>query len=84
MSIAQLRNPTVGDVNGHIVRILWRKAQTYENDTMGAAEAADLKLRADLARMELNARGEGIMPIGEETEAQEEELMDGLVAGYFR
>jgi hypothetical protein len=59
-------------------------AQTYENDLTDVQYALELRRRADFARIELNARGEGALPVGGETDAQEEELMDALVAGYFR
>ncbi|KAH0564815.1 hypothetical protein GP486_001804 [Trichoglossum hirsutum] len=96
-AIAELRSPTRDD--GTIARILWKTAVVMESDTFGehvtpaalrtyAAEAADLRRRAELARQQLLADGEGgIIPYIDETIAErneEEDSYDVLLPLYFR
>jgi len=96
-AIAELRSPTRDD--GTIARILWKTAVVMESDTFGkhssaaavrtyAVEAADLRHRAEVARLQLLASGEGgIIPFIDEGIAernQEEDSYDVLIPLYFR
>jgi hypothetical protein len=87
-AIAELRCPTHDD--GVIARILWKTAVVLESDTYGtyATEAADMRRRAEVARLRLLASGEGgIIPFIDEDDAernQEEDSYDALVPLYFR
>ena len=87
-AIAELRSPTRDD--GVLTRILWKTAVVLESDTYGtyASEAAQLRTRAEVARLRLLASGEGgIIPFIDEDDAerdQEEDSYDALVPLYFR
>ena len=96
-AIAELRSPTRDD--GTLARILWKTAVVMESSTFGerdsaaavrvyAREAADLRQRAEVARLHLLASGEGgVVPFINEEDAernQEEDSYDVLVPLYFR
>ena len=86
--IAQLRSPNRDD--GVIARILWKTAVILEGDVLGkfSSDAAALRQRAELARQELRASGEGgLIPFIDEDDAerdQEEDSFDALVPLFFR
>jgi hypothetical protein len=87
-AIAELRSPTRED--GPLARILWKTAVVLESDTYGkfTTEAADHRRRAEEARQNLLASGEGgLIPFIEEYEAErneEEDSFDALVPLFFR
>jgi len=87
-AIAELRSPTRDD--GVIARILWKTAVVLESDVYGtyAAEAAELRKRAEVARQDLLNSGEGgLIPFIDEYEAErdeEEDSYDALVPLFFR
>lgn len=87
-TIAELRSPSRDD--GVIARILWKTAIVLESDTFGtyAADARELRTRAELARTALLGSGEGgIIPYMEDDNSertQEEDSFDSLVPLYFR
>jgi len=85
-TIADLRSPTRDD--GHIARILWKTAQVLESDTHNrfAEDAVALRTRAELARAELAAIGEGGEMPDEETSFRdvEEDSYRVLVPLFFR
>jgi hypothetical protein len=89
MTIAQLRSPDRDD--GTMARIMWKKSQVLESETLGEsmAEANDLRIRAELALKTLTAKGEGAMVFsfgddGNPDPDEMEEAYDSLVPGYFR
>lgn len=88
--IAELRSPARDD--GTIARILWKIACVMEDDPaigLYAAEAAQLRNRAEIARRTLTGRGEGEVLIsidkdGNADEGDEEAAYDALVPMYFQ
>jgi hypothetical protein len=87
-TIGQLRSPDVDD--GPLARILWKLATVLESDTLGryGEEASQLRLRADVARVALTARGEGGgIAYAEDEQSErnkEEDRYDALVPLFFR
>lgn len=86
-AIAQLRTPTRDD--GVIARILWKTACVLESNVYGqyAADAADLRQRAEVAQQTLLNDGEGgEIPLIEDItdKKREEDSYDALVPLFFR
>jgi len=87
-TIGQLRSPDVDD--GSLARILWKLATVLESDHLGrhGEDASSLRLRADVARVVLTARGEGGgIAYAEEDRAEqdkEEYIYDALVPLFLR
>jgi len=83
-----LRSPTRDD--GVIARILWKTAVVLESDVLGkfSSEADALRQRAEVARAQLMANGEGgKIPFIDEDDAerdQEEDSYDALVPLFYR
>jgi hypothetical protein len=83
-----LRSPNYDD--GVIARILWKTAVVLENDMLGkfSSEANALRQRAEVARKQLVASGEGgSIPFVDEGDAerdQEEDSYDALVPLFYR
>lgn len=87
-TIADLRSPSRDD--GNIARILWKSAQVLESDTCNryADEAVALRTRAELARAQITAMGEGgdipFPNIESGARDFEEESYTALVPLFFR
>jgi hypothetical protein len=88
-AISELRSPTRDD--GPIARIVWKTVVVLESDPFNsyAAEAAELRQKAEVAKAELLAAGEGgIIPFLEEGDPskrnEEEDSYDSLVPLFFR
>lgn len=83
-----MRSPTRDD--GVIARILWKTAVVLESDVLGkfSSEAGELRQRAELARNNLVASGEGgSIPFADEDDTerdQEEASYDALVPLFYR
>ena len=83
-----MRSPSRDD--GVIARILWKTAVVLESDVLGkfSSEADELRQRAELARNQLVASGEGgWIPFVDEDDAerdQEEDSYDALVPLFYR
>jgi hypothetical protein len=87
-AISELRSPTRDD--GPIARILWQTAVVLESDPYNsyAAEAEELRKKAEVARQQLLADGEGgeVPSVeGDISEENEEKYSyDSLVPLFFR
>jgi len=83
-----LRSPARDD--GVIARILWKTSVVLESDMLGkfSSEADELRQRAEVARKQLGASGEGgSIPFVEEDDDerdQEEDSYDALVPLFYR
>ena len=80
-----MRSPNRDD--GVIARILWKTAVVLESDVLGKfySEAAELRQRAELARNQLVASGEGgSIPFVDEDDAEEQASYDALVPLFYR
>jgi len=88
MAIAQLRSPDRDD--GTMARIMWKISVVLESDTFGTfqEEAAELRVRAEVAMRILTTNGEGgVLSLDDDGNielAEVEDLYDSLVPGYFR
>ena len=87
--IAEIRSPTRDD--GVVARILWRTAVFLETDVLGkftSGEATELRQRAELARKDLAANGEGgFVLFGDQKEEEkntEQDEFDALVPLFYR
>lgn len=87
-AISELRSPNRDD--GPIARILWKTAVVLESDPLNtfAAEAAELRSKAEVAQQQLLAIGEGgIIPFIDEDDSErkaEEDSYDVLVPLFYR
>ena len=86
-----MRSPTRDD--GVIARILWKTAVVLESDVLGkfSSEADALRQRAEVARKQLMASGEGgSIPFVDEDDAErdqeqeEQASYDALVPLFYR
>lgn len=87
LSIAELRSPSRDD--GTIARILFKMAKVLENDVLAGPQAQQLRNRADVARRELTALGEGhtvevLDDDGNVDYDEEDDAYDALVPIFFR
>jgi hypothetical protein len=88
-AISELRSPNRDD--GPIARILWKTAVVLDSDPYNsyANEATELRQKAEVAKAELLAGGEGgIIPFREEGDpskrTEEEDSYDSLIPLFFR
>jgi hypothetical protein len=74
-----------------VARILWKTSIVLDDDLVGSyqKEAAEMRIRAEVALRKLTGKGEGglVVTIDEEGNAdavETEDAYDALVPGFFR